>query len=115
MDGNFHMNFWPLNGDCVNQRIVRIRDNTNVSVLQIYYSISPSIKKIEKQVARSTVGHLSDKDMKGLQILIPNVNRPYEIFDSILTEICANKRATQKLIELRDSLLPLLINGQLNI
>lgn len=30
MDGNFQMNFWPRNDDCVNQRIVRIRKNLSL-------------------------------------------------------------------------------------
>ena len=63
MDGNFHMNFWSRKGDCVNQRIVRVRTSQTISVLQIYFEIMPFIKAKEQNTARSTVGHLSDKNI----------------------------------------------------
>lgn len=113
MDGNFHMNFWARDNDCINQRIFRIRDNNNiVSVLQIYFEIKPFIKAKEENVARSTVGHLSDKDLKALRILVSNNKNIYQAFDSIVLKIINNKQENQQLISLRDFLLPLLINGQ---
>lgn len=112
MDGNFHMNFWARKGDCVNQRIFRIRDKDNVSALQIYYEIAPVIKAREANVARSTVGHLSDKDFKSMNILISNNVTIYTTFDMLLDEICKNKRENQQLASLRDFLLPMLMNGQ---
>ncbi len=113
MDGNFHMNFWARDNDCINQRIFRIRDNNNiVSVLQIYFEIKPFIKAKEENVARSTVGHLSDKDLKGLKILVSNNKSIYQTFDNIVQKIINNKQENQQLISLRDFLLPLLMNGQ---
>ena len=113
MDGNFHMNFWARDNDCINQRIFRIRDNNNiVSVLQIYFEIKPFIKAKEENVARSTVGHLSDKDLKALRILVSNNKNIYQTFDSIVLKIINNKQENQQLISLRDFLLPLLMNGQ---
>jgi type I restriction enzyme, S subunit len=64
MDGNFHVNFWSKSGVYLNQRTVRIREKTNslISVFQSYFELSPYIKAREKNVSRTTVGHLSDKD-----------------------------------------------------
>ena len=112
MDGNFHMNFWANNSDYINQRIVRIRDKENVSVLQVYFEILPYIKAKEKNVARSTVGHLSDKDIKELRILNSNNAKIYNIFNAIIAEICNKKAENKELQSLRDFLLPLLMNGQ---
>ena len=112
MDGNFHMNFWVTEGDCVNQRIVRIRDKKGISALQIFYEIKPYIKTKEQNVARSTVGHLSDKDLKALYILNSHNKYIYKTFDDILDMICGNKKENQELASLRDFLLPLLMNGQ---
>lgn len=113
MDGNFHMNFWSNDGNCINQRIVRIRDaNKKVSSLQAYYEIAPYIKAREGNVARSTVGHLSDRDMKQLKILVPDRMYIYKYFNSILEEMCINKSENRYLSSLRDFLLPLLMNGQ---
>lgn len=117
MDGNFHMNFWSTDGDCVNQRIIRIRDGSEkkVSALQVYHEIYPYIKAKERNVARSTVGHLSDKDFKSMRIMVPNSECIYRIFDGYLSKICSVKKENQILEELRDYLLPLLMNGQVSI
>lgn len=112
MDGNFHMNFWANEGDCINQRIVRIRDKKEISALQIFYEIQPYIKAKEKNVARSTVGHLSDQDLKALYILNSHDENIYRTFDKLLSLICKNKKENQELTSLRDFLLPLLMNGQ---
>lgn len=111
MDGNFHMNFWARNGDCINQRIARIR-NKKVSVLQAYFEIMPIIRMKEKSVARSTVGHLSNGDLKEINIMIPKQSYIYSYFDNFLEKICNCRRENEQLASLRDFLLPLLMNGQ---
>ncbi len=114
MDGNFCMNFWNRDGDCINQRILRIRgNNSKVSPFQIYFEIMPFIKSKELNNARSTVGHLSDKDIKEIRILQSNNKEIYGYFDSILTKICKNKSENEELRKIRDFLLPLLMNGQI--
>ena len=114
MDGYFHMSFWPRNDDYVNQRITRIRQK-ELSVMVIYHQIAPFIKFKEDQAKGSTVGHLSDKDMKQINILVPNNLRLSEKFDSILNLITKNKQEISRLTKLRDKLLPLLMNGQVEV
>ena len=114
MDGYFHMSFWPRNDDYVNQRITRIRQK-ELSVMIIYHQIAPFIKFKEDQAKGSTVGHLSDKDMKQINILVPNNPRLSEKFDSILNLITKNKQEIYRLTKLRDKLLPLLMNGQVAV
>ena len=114
MDGYFHMSFWPRNDDYVNQRITRIRQK-DLSIMVIYHQIAPFIKFKEDQAKGSTVGHLSDKDMKQINILVPNNPRLSEKFDGILNLITKNKQEISRLTALRDKLLPLLMNGQVEI
>lgn len=114
MDGYFHMSFWPRNDDYVNQRITRIRQK-ELSVMVIYHQIAPFIKFKEDQAKGSTVGHLSDKDMKQINILVPNNPQLSEKFDSILNLITKNKQEISRLTKLRDKLLPLLMNGQVEV
>ena len=114
MDGYFHMSFWPRNDDYINQRITRIRQK-ELSVVIIYHQIAPFIKFKENQAKGSTVGHLSDKDMKQINILVPNNSRLSEKFDSILNLITKNKQEITRLTKLRDKLLPLLMNGQVEV
>ena len=117
MDGNFHLNFWDKDGSYLNQRSVRIRPqkDSTISNLCVYFELYPYIKAKEKNISRTTVGHLSDKDLKRLFLLKAkeNVNfTPKKTFDSILEKIVSNRIEIQQLSEIRDFLLPMLMNGQ---
>ena len=114
MDGYFHMNFWFRDDDYVNQRIVRLR-KTQISTLILYHQMKPFIKFKEEMAKGSTVGHLSDKDLKQLFVVIPNDNSISNRFDSILNLMTERKAETARLTALRDKLLPLLMNGQVEV
>ena len=114
MDGNFHMNYWNDNVSYLNQRSVRLRAKSKsaVSIMQAKYDIAPYIKAKELRAKGSTVGHLSDKDLKELFVLVcPNTDFRNK-FDSILAEIIENRCEMIELTKQRDELLPLLMNGQ---
>jgi type I restriction enzyme, S subunit len=113
MDGNFHMNFWYEKGDIINQRITRIRSK-DVSNLLIFLEIQPIIKLKEKSVAKSTVGHLSDEDFKGLKIRKPKNQKMNAIFDDILSRIVLCEKEKKISQGEKNTLLPLLINEQIN-
>ena len=117
MDGNFHMNYWNDNVSYLNQRSVRLRtkSKSTVSIMQAKYDIAPYIKAKELRAKGSTVGHLSDKDLKELFVLVsPNVDFRNK-FDSILAEIIENRCEMIELTKQRDELLPLLMNGQATV
>ncbi|MGQ7452114.1 restriction endonuclease subunit S [Streptococcus suis] len=117
MDGNFHINYWTLPGCYINQRVLKINSNILSNII-IHYQIAPYIQLREKSVSRTTVGHLSDKDIKSLLIVTPsddlleNINN---IFDQILPLTIKNKQQNQELTQLRDWLLPMLMNGQVKV
>ena len=117
MDGNFHMNYWTDNRSYLNQRSVRLRasKNSNVSIVQVKYDIQPYIKAKEARAKGSTVGHLSDKDMKELYVLVCTNKNAKEKFDSILSMIITNRNEIELLTKQRDELLPLLMNGQVSV
>ena len=117
MDGNFHMNYWNDNVSYLNQRSVRLRakSNSTVSIMQTKYDIAPYIKAKELRAKGSTVGHLSDKDLKELFVLVsPNTDFRNK-FDSILAEIIENRCEMVELTKQRDEILPLLMNGQASV
>ena len=120
MDGNFHMNYWHDNTAYLNQRCVRFRmkEDSSISAIQTYYNIQPYIKAKEKNAKGSTVGHLSDKDLKELYVIDPqnsNNFHPRVFFDTLLTQMVKNKQQILELIKQRDELLPLLMNGQVSL
>ena len=117
MDGNFHVNYWNDNVSYLNQRSVRLRAKSKsaVSIMQAKYDIAPYIKAKELRAKGSTVGHLSDKDLKELFVLVsPNVDFRNK-FNSILAEIIENRCEMIELTKQRDELLPLLMNGQATV
>ena len=116
MDGNFHMNYWNDNISYLNQRSVRLRGkiSSTVSILQARFDIAPYIKAKELRAKGSTVGHLSDKDLKDLYVLVSPNHQIRKIFDNLLVKIIENRCETTALSTLRDSLLPLLMNGQVS-
>ena len=120
MDGNFHMNIWQDDNAYLNQRCVRIRPMSDslVSSIQIFYDAKPYIEARERTIKGSTVGHLSDKDMKLLLILVPKRTKqfnPRPVFDNIVDEISRNRIEISGLIKQRNELLPLLMNGQVSV
>ena len=119
MDGNFHINYWYKDNCYLNQRTLRIRSNKNsISEMQARFSIEPYIKAREKNVSRTTVAHLSAKDVNDLKILKGNLeiqNKANEFFKSTLKKIISNSIENQQLASLRDWLLPMLMNGQVSV
>lgn len=119
MDGNFHINYWNRDNCYLNQRSLRIRSNNeSISEIQARYSIEPFIQAREKNVSRTTVGHLSAKDINDLKIL--KADNEFQIkantyFNSNLEKIVSNRIQNHKLTELRDWLLPMLMNGQVKV
>ena len=120
MDGNFHLNFWDKDGAYLNQRSVRIRPigSNEISNFQTLFQLTPYIKAREQNVSRTTVGHLSDKDLKRLYVLNAkktlNFN-PKKTLNSMLSKIISNRLQNQELASLRDWLLPMLMNGQVKV
>ena len=114
MDGNFHMNYWIKENCYLNQRVVKVNSDKLPNMV-LKYQIEPFIKLREKSVSRTTVGHLSDKDLKAINVILPKdkyLSSIFEKFESILENIIINQQQNQELTQLRDWLLPMLMNGQ---
>ena len=117
MDGNFHMNYWIKENCYLNQRVVKVNSDKLPNMV-LKYQIEPFIKLREKSVSRTTVGHLSDKDLKAINVILPkekNLSPIFERFESILKNIIINQQQNQELTRLRDWLLPMLMNGQVKV
>ena len=117
MDGNFHMNYWIKENCYLNQRVVKVNSDKLPNMV-LKYQIEPFIKLREKSVSRTTVGHLSDKDLKAINVILPKekyLSSIFDKFESILENIIINQQQNQELTQLRDWLLPMLINGQVKV
>lgn len=119
MDGNFHINYWNREHCYLNQRCLRIRSTSkSISHIQARYAIEPYIKAREKNVSRTTVAHLSARDVNDLKVIKAKTSiqtTANQIFKAILNKTVSNRKQNQKLSELRDWLLPMLMNGQVTV
>lgn len=117
MDGNFHINYWSKNECYLNQRVVKLSETILPNII-LKYQIEPYIKLREKSVSRTTVGHLSDKDLKALNLFIPSkevLASVSPLFNKTLNRIIQTQNENQHLTALRDWLLPMLMNGQVTV
>ena len=117
MDGNFHINYWSVEGCYLNQRVVKLSE-TNLPNIYLKYQVEPYIKLREQSVSRTTVGHLSDKDLKAIRVLVPDketLSSFKNLYKKSLEKIIHNKKENQQLASLRDWLLPMLMNGQVKV
>ena len=117
MDGNFHINYWANDNCYLNQRVVKIQ-GIELSNIYLKEQIEPYIKTREKSISRTTVGHLSDKDLRSINIIIPNnliMIKINSFYNNTLNKIIENLQQIQHLQSLRDWLLPMLMNGQISV
>ena len=82
------------------------------------FSIVPLLNEVESSELATTVIHLGKNDIDRFKIILPKLNILKEfnrisipIFDAIIK----NKRESQRLAQLRDTLLPKLMSGEVNI
>lgn len=117
MDGDFHIAKWSGGKAIQNQRIVRLRPNKNISWYYLFLAIQPKIKHLDEIIVGTTVAHLSNKDLKKINLLIPNndnLNKINDELDIIYNEEILLKEKNQNLRKTRDLLLPKLISGQID-
>lgn len=116
--------FFYLIGDvkyCLSQRVFAIRANSqciNHSCLYFELSFGNGYSQIMGKVSGSTVFGIRQDELRTVNILIPN-NELQKTFskkiNSIYKRIRNNETQNQQLSNLRDWLLPMLMNGQLKV
>jgi type I restriction enzyme S subunit len=101
-----------------NQGFKSFVSKENYSSEFIYYSVKNQIPKIEAYSSGSTFKEVSSSTLKTIKISIPNqevLNEYYEISKPIFKKQNLLELENQKLSELRDWLLPMLMNGQVTV
>ena len=114
MDGNFHVANWKMDNGVLCQRVCKVSSKDNNIVLDGYLShvLKPIIKKVEDSKQSGTVKHLLDRDIKALQIPLPDLLIQREIvrildsFTLLTAELTAELTARRQQYEFyRDYLL----------
>jgi type I restriction enzyme S subunit len=118
MDGEFNPTLWFGPDSWVNQRICRIEGKSEMNSMYLYFTLLPIMKRIEHGSTGSTVIHLGKTDLDAIGFLNPpqEVLARYRELTEPILHLLGNMAATNRvLVGLRDSLLPRLISGELQI
>lgn len=106
----------------VNQRVGLLRPNNKLSIdypyLYILTNYPEFIKELRSRANRGVQVNLSTSEIKNTKIVIPekNVNVQFdELAKPVFEKIFANIENIQELTQTRDTLLPKLISGQLEV
>ena len=118
MDAEFRAHFWLGQPAWLNQRLCHFRPKTTFSKLFVREIIKPQLAFHENSSVGTTVIHLGKGDIDTFKSLIPvnNILLQFEeLSNSIFDTIINNSKESQELTNLRDTLLPKLISGELEL
>lgn len=110
MDGIFHMNIWFTDSCYLNQRVSRIR--SKIPALYLKSAIKNQLDLLQKVIKGSTVGHLSNGDIRSFRVIVPANKGFLDSFKLSLDEIGNLYLQNKKLIKMRDLLIENLVTGK---
>ena len=112
---------WPYGNGWLNQHIFAVKENGFASLAYIYFQLkvlNPKFIEIATDKQTTGLGHVTVKDMKEMLIISPpdEVRECFEqIANSLFEKIKLNLSNSQTLTELRDTLLPKLMSGEIRL
>ena len=118
MDGEFRPYIWGSGEAWLNQRVCVFENKRPKGKVFLFCSIKPLLNLIEQTEVATTVIHIGKQDFDAFRIVMP----PIEIlnaFDDITApmynRIVNNIMENHRLSALRDTLLPRLMSGEINV
>ena len=111
---------FPFDACCINEHVYRLRVNERLSQEYLYFWLTSEIALAEMRIKGTGVAipGLNSTALRSLTVLVP----PKAIVDAfthhaspLVKQLLANAKQSRRLAELRDALLPRLLNGQLKI
>ena len=119
MDAEFVPHIWKGNTGLLNQRVCKLMpQQTSISNLFVLYLMKPELEFVQSYKTGTTVSHLGKADIDKFVVVLPPlevVEECSKILDSILQRIKNISAESRTLSLLRDTLLPRLMSGELEI
>ena len=109
-------NEFPFKEMAINEHIFILRSNNNTNQIFIYFLLKP--QELSKLNANSAQPGLNQQSIKSLKITIPPKNMMYDFGNIVkpwINKIFFNSKKIKELENLRDTILPKLINGQVRV
>jgi restriction endonuclease S subunit len=102
----------------INQGFIALRQNPKFAPLYLLFWLQTNMAEIKNRAGGGTFAEISKTAFKSIPFVVPDegiLKKYEEISEPILLQLAALTLQNQELIELRDSLLPRLITGELQI
>lgn len=118
MDGEFRSYLWAGEPAWLNQRICAFHPKKPHSASFVRNAIIPLLAHVEATEVATTVIHLGKRDIDQFRVVVPtnDVAASFErICQPLYNKIVTGKQESRALANLRDTLLPKLISGELRI
>jgi type I restriction enzyme, S subunit len=119
MDAEFVPHIWKGNTGLLNQRVCKLMpQQTSISNLFVLYLMKPELEFVQSYKTGTTVSHLGKADIDKFVVVLPPlevVEECRKILDSILQRIKNLSAESSRLSALRDTLLPRLMSGELEV
>jgi type I restriction enzyme S subunit len=118
MDAEFRPHFWLGEEGWLNQRVCLFKPKSEFSRLFVREIIRPLLAFYENSSVGTTVIHLGKGDIDTFKSIIPSnhLSKLFtELSEPLINKIIENSRENESLTNLRDTLLPKLISGELEI
>ena len=118
MDGEFRPYIWGNEEAWLNQRVCIFENKRPKGKAFLLFSIQPLLKMVEQTQIGTTVIHIGKKDFDTFEIVLPDA-KTLNLFDEITTpmieQIVNNSLEDKRLKVLRDTLLPKLMSGEIDV
>ena len=119
MDAEFVPHIWKGNIGLLNQRVCKLMpQQTSISNLFVLYLMKPELEFVQSYKTGTTVSHLGKADIDKFVVVLPPlevVEECSKILDSILQRIRNISAESRNLSLLRDTLLPRLMSGEIEV
>ena len=116
---------WGKEKGALNQHIFKVTSDTYPKSF-IYFELKSYLKvfKAIAELRKTTMGHITQDHLKQAKIVVPPIelipsndilDRYYDFSNNIIKEITKKQQENEQLTQLRDWLLPMLMNGQVKV
>ena len=118
MDGEFRPYIWGNDEAWLNQRVCVFENKRPKGKAFLYFTIKPLLYAIEQTQVATTVIHIGKKDYDAFEIMLPDT-ATLDSFDLLtapmIMQIVSNSFENKRLAAMRDSLLPKLMSGEIDV
>jgi type I restriction enzyme S subunit len=116
-NGNFAVRVYDGEFNAYQRTYVLIPENEHYYSV-VYYAVRDKIKTLTKGSRGSIIKFITKGDIEDINLALPEegqLHNCFEMLNNVAEKISINNKENQQLIQLRDWLLPMLMNGQVKI